>query len=228
MSKVLAFLDARGQTIYVDHSVHQRKRVFITLHDTAHGFLPWQRDTYAILEEDESTLDPEIRDLFERQANVFASEVLFQLDAFQEHAADHPFSIRTPVQLAKRFGSSCYAAARRYVATNQRACALIVLNMPIYEVGAGYTVTVRRYLQSLKFTERFGQLHLPACYGPGHPFTSRFPGRSHFRDRFFCHLTNRNNESDPCVGEAFNSGYEIFILLYPAKELKPTSAPIHS
>src|SRR3712207_6943467 len=48
-----------------------------------------------------SSLDPEVADLFDREANVFAAEVLFQLDAFRDRAADMEFGIFTPVRLAK-------------------------------------------------------------------------------------------------------------------------------
>jgi len=48
-----------------------------------------------------------------------------------------------------------YTAVRRYVTTNSRACAVLVLNPPEFELNTGYTASLRRALQSEKFTERF-------------------------------------------------------------------------
>ena len=46
--------------------------------------MPWQKDLYAVIEDSKNSLDPALADLFDREANVFASEVLFQLDGFQK------------------------------------------------------------------------------------------------------------------------------------------------
>jgi hypothetical protein len=43
---------------------------------------------------------------------VFASEALFQADVFTKEAAQLDFGIKAPVPLAKKFGSSNYAAFR--------------------------------------------------------------------------------------------------------------------
>src|SRR5262249_10013154 len=126
--KVLGLLDRHGRTIHLDPELHVRKQTFLSLHEVAHDALPWQRETYTILEDSESELDPGTQDLYERQANCFAGEVLFQLDAFATEAADCEFGIRTPLKLSPRYGSSFYSAARRYVSTSARACALLVFD----------------------------------------------------------------------------------------------------
>src|SRR5207249_1308481 len=88
MGKVLGVLDRRARTIHLDPGVHPKRRVFLSLHETAHDALHWQRKTYALLEDSENELDPETKDQFEREANCFASDVLFQLDGFARDAAD--------------------------------------------------------------------------------------------------------------------------------------------
>lgn len=220
IEKVRGLLDRRGRTIYLDQTVHKSKKTFLSIHETGHDFLPWQRATYAVLEDCEHHLDPEVQDLFERQANVFASEVLFQLDRFRDQAADYELGIRTPLELAKRYGASCYAAVRRYVCTNRRACAVLVLNDPVYEAGRGLTVTLRRSFQSPAFTSRFGDVRWPEQYGPDDFLTSVLPVGRPFARPTCCQLTNRNRESEECVLEAFNSTYQVFVLIYPGSELR--------
>jgi len=85
---------------------HRQPHIFVTLHETGHETLPWQRNTYAFLEDCEESLDLDLKNQFEREANVFASEVLFQGDRFGLEADGLPFSINSPIALSKMFGAS--------------------------------------------------------------------------------------------------------------------------
>lgn len=123
LGKVMGLLDRRDRTVHIDKDLHPKKVVFLSIHEVGHDFLPWQRKTFDILEDSDSELDPETRDKYEREANCFSSDVLFQLDTFAKEAADSKFSIYTPLTLSKRYGASFYATARRYVATSGQACA---------------------------------------------------------------------------------------------------------
>jgi hypothetical protein len=220
IDKVLGLLDRRDRTIYLDQTVHKNKEPFLCLHETGHEFLPWQRDTFSLLEDCQQTLDPEVQDHFEREANVFACEVLFQLGRFEEEARDCPFGLRTPLDLARRYGSSCYAAVRRYVATNRRACAVLVLEPPVYEVGTGYTATLRRTVQSPAFTARFGHPAWPETYRPGDSLHSVLPLGRRFTRPSPCRVRNLDRDDERCVAEAFNSSYQLFVLVYPESELR--------
>jgi hypothetical protein len=63
------------------------------LHEAGHGTLPHQSKVYALIHDCEKTLDAEITDLFEREANVFASEALFQGEIFAKEAQQLHFGI---------------------------------------------------------------------------------------------------------------------------------------
>src|SRR5207249_2541404 len=114
LSKVWGLFDARDRLVFIDRAVKAAKQVFLKLHETAHAVLPWQRNLYAVVEDGEQELDPDIAELFDREANVFATEVLFQLDTFAEEAAGYDFGIGVPLKLSKKYGSSAYAAVRQY------------------------------------------------------------------------------------------------------------------
>lgn len=219
IDKVLGLLDRRDRTIYLDQTLHKNKEPFLCLHETGHEFLPWQRDTFLLLEDCQQTLDPEVQDQFEREANVFACEVLFQIDRFERDACDCAFGLRTPLDLAKRYGASCYATVRRYVSTNCRACAVLILDPPVYEVGRGYTAGLRRMVQSPSFTARFGRLSWPSQCRPGDLLHSFLPLERRFTRPSPCIIRNVNGEDERCVVEAFNSSYQIFILVCPESEL---------
>ena len=213
LGKVMGLLDRRDRTVHIDKDLHPKKVVFLSIHEVGHDFLPWQRKTFDILEDSDSELDPETRDKYEREANCFSSDVLFQLDTFAKEAADSKFSIYTPLTLSKRYGASFYATARRYVATSGQACALVVFNRDQDEQG-GECLTYRRSAASKSYLARFGPLSIPASCGPGTLyFQSRPFGK--FRAPTPCTLRDLNREKVAAVVEAFDSTYEVFFLLYP-------------
>ncbi len=220
IDKVLGLLDSRDRTIYLDQSVHEKKKPFLTLHEAGHNFLPWQRDLFAILEDGESSLDPDVREQFEREANAFAIEVIFQLDRFGNDASAHGIGIKVPINLAKQYGSSVYTAVRRYVTTNSRACAVLVLNQPEFDLNIGHTASLRRALQSEKFTGRFGDYQWPESFGSDSPLISQLPIGKKFVNPSVCMLTDLDGKVVPCIFEAFNSTYQIFVLVYPESELQ--------
>jgi len=80
LSKVMGLFDAAAGLVFIDQLLMPVKKRFVTLHEAGHGFLPWQRSMYKLVEDCDKALDPEAADLFDREANVFASEVLFQND----------------------------------------------------------------------------------------------------------------------------------------------------
>jgi len=67
LSKVIGLFDARSRFVFIDRSLHAVKQTFIRLHETAHGLLSWQRDTYAVVEDSKQNLDPDVADLFDTQ-----------------------------------------------------------------------------------------------------------------------------------------------------------------
>lgn len=189
--KVLGLLDRRDRTIHLDKDLHPKRVKFISVHEVGHDFLPWQRKTYDLLEDSESELDAETRDKFEREANCFTSDVLFQLDTFTREAADHAFGIRTPLSLSSRYGASFYATARRYVATNERPCALVVFNRPETDEEAVTRLTFRRGVASPAFLERYGEIAVPEVCGAESFFTpiGRWRSSPHRRRACFWILT---------------------------------------
>jgi hypothetical protein len=208
--KVLGLLDRHDRRIHLDPELHPKKQTFLSLHEA----LPWQRKTYTFLEDSESELDPGTHDLYEREANCFAGEVLFQLDAFAKEAADCEFGIRTPLKLSARYGSSFYAAARRYVSTNTRACVLLVFGRPKAKPGLGEHVALRRAVVSPAFRARFGGVNWPSECGPGNFFTQNRPGNK-FTVPTPCTFVDKDGARVQCLAEAFDSTYQVFFLLYP-------------
>ena len=221
VSKVMGLFHASAGLVYLDQSLIEVKKRFVRLHESAHGFLPWQRPLYAVVEDCDKSLDPDTADLFDREANVFASEVLFQLDAFRDMAESRTFEVWTPVRLAKQFNASIYASIRQYVSKNNRACAVVVLDMPALIEGDGFRANLRRVVQSTSFTQMFGENSWNATYyTPADEIGRLIPqGRRKSSGKRNMVLVDRNGTRHECIAESFTQSHQVFVLVHSVKTL---------
>lgn len=220
LDKILGVLHVAARLVYLDKAVHVAKLPFLKLHETAHAVLPWQKDIFAVTEDCKFTLAPEIADEFEREANVFATEVVFQLDAFTAEAADHKMGILVPVKLKKRFGSSIYSAVRRYVSTHHKACLVLVLEPPQIHEDLGFTCDLRRVVASKSFMEQFGQMEWPNYFSPEDEIGATVPvaGKKMSMYRRVT-LVDKNGNRNQCVAEAFTQTHQVFVLIHSVKTI---------
>ncbi len=224
LDKVLGVLDAKARLVYIDKAVNVVKQTFLKLHETGHAVLPWQRDLYAVIEDCEKTLAPEVSEQFDREANQFASEVLFQLDAFTKEANDDPVGLKVPLQVGRRYGASAYASIRRYVSKHQRACAVVVLERPKFTNGFGFVCRLRRFEHSPAFTSIMGELSWPDTFTPADSMGALVPigGRRMSAPRAMP-LRDTNGVLHECVAEAFDSKHHVFILIHAVRTLTSTT-----
>ena len=221
LSKVLGVFDAKSNLVFVDTLLKPVRKRFVMLHEAGHGFMPWQRAMYDLVEDCEQALDPEAADLFDREANVFASEVLFQNDTFSNMAADETFEIWTPIRLAKKFDASLYASIRQYVSKNDRCCAVLVLDPPAPSQG-GFKATLRRVITSVSFLETFGKHTWPDVYTPTDPLGVLVPlGARKSSGKRPLVLKDSNGVRHECIAESFTQTYQVFILIHAVRTLPP-------
>jgi len=215
LSKVLAAVDLREKTIYLDLSQRPERQRFNKLHETGHKALTWQRDTYIHLD-DENSLDPDTDELFERQASWFASDALFQLERFEDEAAKLPLTIKSPLALSKLFGGSRHACLRRYVEKSKKRCALLVLKKP--QTNGEFHAEIRNYFQSPSFTSEFGVLQWPSKFGLDFQFMKevKFGARLHEKGQIA--LAIASGEFIEFSYHYFNNTYNVFVLLLPPGE----------
>ena len=224
LGKVMGLFHASAGLVFIDRTVLAVKQRFIRLHESAHGYLKWQRPMYAIVEDCDKSLDPDTAELFDREANVFASEVLFQLDAFSKMARDQPFGMSVPLRLAPHFDASLYSSIRQYVSKNHRCCVVLVLNAPTFVPGDGFRATLRRVIASPTFAEMFrGHVWLDA-YTPDDPVGAIIPvGRARASRPRNMPLTDSNGDLHECVAESFTNTYQVFVLIHVTNKLKGPS-----
>ena len=218
ISKILGIYDADEHLIHIDHEVRPSKQNFLKLHETGHHELPGHRHTFRIFQDCEKMLDPEISDQLEREANNFARYVLFQDDGYRSMAADYKLEIRTPMKLASKFGASVYASCREFARTHHRACAVYILEPITFSPHGVARAEVRRIEVSPSYQRQFGY-PTDQSIGLDHPLGRVLPiGRKMTRPESFS-ITDRNGQAHECVAEAFDTTFNVLILLYPIKPL---------
>lgn len=224
LSKVLGLFHASEGLVFIDKSLMEVKKTFVRLHESAHGFLPWQRTMYAVVEDCEHSLDPDVAEAFDREANVFASEVLFQLDAFIEESRSKDFGIFVPVNMSKKYGASLYASIRQYVSKNDRACVVLVLNPPEVVPGDGFRASLRRVVPSDSFAKRFGDLVWPEIFTPSDEIGAMVPlGVRRASGKRSLGLMDKNGVKHDCVAESFTSKRQVFVLIFAKSAMTTTT-----
>lgn len=220
LSKVVGLFDARDGLIFIDRKLPAIKQVFVRLHEAGHGFLPWQRPMYSVVESSKESLEPSVADAFDREANVFAAEILFQGDMFSNQASEMEQSIWTPIKLSKNYGASIYSSIRQYVSKHQSACAVLVLEMPTFAQGHGFVAKSRRAVPSPQFTEKFGKHKWLEEYTPDDQIGQIVPlGKARSSGVRELVLTDDNGDEHEFLAEAFTNTYQVFILLHHRRDL---------
>jgi hypothetical protein len=224
LSKVLGLFDARDGFVFIDRTMKLVKQTFVRLHESAHAILPWQRKMYAVVEDCERSLDSEVADLFDREANVFAAEVLFQLDSFSRESADSEFGIFVPVRLSKKYGASVYAAVRQYVSKSHRNCAVLILDPPVIVPNDGFHANLRRVVTSKGFKEKFSTCQWKESFTPDDRIGKMVPiGTRRFSGRRRIVLLDDNGLRHECMAEAFKTGPQVFVLIHVTHALTAAS-----
>jgi len=216
LAKIRGVLDRREKTIYLDLSQPLSRIKFVKLHETGHELLGWQGKLLRILEDNDETLDPNINEEFEAEANYFASSTLFQLQLFTDKMREYPLELATCLQLSKLFGGSFHAAIRKYVENSPKRCALLILNKEKPIPYGLPKLTIRNYLQSASFTQEWGLVDWGSEFNEETPFVQNF-------------LSNRKllksvleiewlGEIIKCNYHYFHNGHNIFVFMFPIGE----------
>lgn len=216
LNKAIGLVDFRQKIIYLDHSQSESRKGFVKLHEVGHKALSWQSDLLGFMD-DESTLDASVKDVFEREASYFASDALFQLDRFDDEAANLPLCIKSPQVLAKKFGGSNHASIRRYVERSKKRCAVLILHKA--EQNGEYSAKIRDYFQSPTFTADFGEISWPTekC-GLDWVFIQELKRGRRWHEDGQIALTTENGTCVTFTYHFFNNTFNTFILLLPAGE----------
>ncbi|HEX8178635.1 MAG TPA: hypothetical protein VF525_03745 [Pyrinomonadaceae bacterium] len=173
MQKLRGIADMRERAVYVPTDTAPRER-FAKGHELGHQLIPWHHvDTdgpSAFYHDNEYTLSPLVRDLFDIEANLFSSEVIFQGQEFTTRARDYRPSFDAVFLLADLHGASRQATLRRYVEEQDEMLAAVSYLPSRYDFNPGGRSTLRapRFFGSPRFVQKYGHVQLPTEITPEH------------------------------------------------------------
>jgi hypothetical protein len=217
LRKTWGFIDLIDNIIYLDRSVSSQKQGFLKLHEVGHKMLPWQRATF-LLPDDKATLAPDIKALFEREANRFAAEALFQGDRFTRQSRDLPLNLETPLSLARWYGTSAHAAIRRFVEVSHRCCAVLILKPPRSGTGGEPSFVVAYEVRSFAFTAQFEGARFPRRLGPECALGAALRTGRRYVSGDGLLLPNRDGRRTECGFQTFRNSRSAFALVFPLSE----------
>jgi hypothetical protein len=217
LKKILGLMDRRQKKIYLDQSLPPARKAFVELHEIGHGVLPWQAIN-AGYSDDEKSISPDVSELFEREANYFASATLFQLDQFDRALEKLPLSFASIRALAQQFGASVHATARRYVERCPKRCAMLVFNPPVSRQEP-VALLARNCFESPRFTVDFGRLGIPDFYDSRHPFVQDIMRGLRVKADGVATLPTERVPSLQLDYHFFNNSYNSFVLFLPPGEV---------
>lgn len=223
LSKVRGFLDRSEKLIYLDLDQKESRKSFVKLHETGHNVLPWQKKTLQFLDDDES-LNLDVKEEFEAEANYFASITLFQNDRFLNEVKKYELGIPSALQLSKHFGASGHATLRRYVETSKKRCALLVLES-LSNKGQVVSGNFRNAFYSPSFEKEFGQINWPEKFGYKWSFMQDHCFNKKMNLDGKIHLSTANGSSGFNY-HFFNNTFNGFVLIFPKGESKKTRSKI--
>lgn len=217
LRKAWGLIDLIDNIIYLDRAVSSQKQTFLKLHEVGHKMLPWQRATF-LFPDYKATLAPDIKALFEREANRFAAEALFQGDRFTHQSRDLPLELETPLWLSRCYGSSAHAAIRRFVEVSHRCCAVLILRPSRPSMNGDSAFRVAYAVRSSDFATRFEGARVPAYLGPDSILgAALLTGCRYVRgDGILLH--DRDGRKTECGFQTFQNSWSAFALVFPLSE----------
>ena len=221
VNKVIGVFDAVGGLVFIDKTIHVVKQVFVRLHEVAHSVLPWQRKMYALVETSEHSIRPDVAAIFDREAQAFAADVLFQVGGFSSEASEMDFSLETPVTLSGKYGASIHSAVWEFAARNTRSCVVLVTGRPILRHGDGFRARFCQAIPSPSFVAQFGKLAWPHVFTPDDQIGALLPiPACQGSGKQTISLSDLNGDRLECIAESYSNSYNVFVLIYPVRALR--------
>lgn len=143
-------LNGKG-IIYLNMDVSPTRRRLSIFHECGHFVLPWHKEiNHFCTEHDVDGISHKER---EKEAFLFASELMFPAKYFSSDLKTLPLSIQTVESLRRKYDGSLEATAITYVERNPKACALVVSEINNNENKNDYPLITKYFVPSKPFSK---------------------------------------------------------------------------
>jgi transcriptional regulator with XRE-family HTH domain len=201
--------DYRTSAIWLAPDLHAMKRRFVLSHEIGHAILPAHKKTFAFID-DFTCLPPIARDLFEREANQAAVEILFQGGQASDEFDSSPPSLAEICRVASSFGASVISTARFVAERSRRPVAVAIAHR---RSGGGFGPTHIYSSQSFETTYGWTGSSLPPQVRAS--LRTSFSG-----DPETWIITNRRGDQRVANVEKMFTGYAAITLVVPESKTK--------
>ncbi|GLC28252.1 ImmA/IrrE family metallo-endopeptidase [Roseisolibacter agri] len=209
--RVRGILDLQARHVYVDATLHPHRRTFLYHHEVAHDVLEWHNALFVITPE--WALQPDVRRVFEAEANRFAALSLFQVDDLARWQRGRRLEAKDLAALAARYGTSLNATARHYVAEQDLPAALVV-GSPERTSAGRQQIRLCYGVANGAYLRQFGDRLFDAVFPPtSAPAAVVNPGGAPIVEEEF-DLTDLRRERQRMVAETIYNGYDTFTLVH--------------
>jgi hypothetical protein len=170
--KLRGIADLRDRAIYIPRDPNTGRERFAKGHELGHQVIPWHSIDPAYLDDNES-LGPNAKGIFEHEANFFSAETIFQGTHFRTLVRDYKPSFDAIFQLADKHAASKQSTAWRFVEEQDEALALMQYypSNAIDEQG-NFVLTLWQSVGSPEFGHRYADIELPMTIRTGHPWAA--------------------------------------------------------
>ena len=178
--KLRGIADLRERAIYVSSDKIPVRVTWAKAHELGHQIIPWHTVNSGY-QDDERSLSADAQELFDQEANFFASEVIFQGRRFQRIARDYQPSLDAVLNLADQHGASRQATLWRFVEDHDEAIAGLLYwpSRYVYDANGEPPLTRGRLVvASPSFRAKYANVTLPDTLPSSHEWATARQNRS--------------------------------------------------
>lgn len=171
--KVRGIADMRDKVIYVKDDLILPPNRFTAAHELGHQNMGWHNLDPGFVD-NHLTLSSETKEMFEKEANYFAAEVLFQGRKFRNTSRDFRPEFNSVFYLANIHLSSKHATLRRFVDESDEVIAGIPYwpDRNFYDSHVNPILVQGKMFASPRFLKKYGDLQIPSTLNTDHEWVA--------------------------------------------------------
>lgn len=210
LHKLRGVADTRRQAVWVASRKQERYTLFPKAHELSHQIIPWHQldpsyfDTAA-------TFSIDAKNIFEREANFTAGEIIFQSDSFRSSVMSYAASFEAVFSLAELYGATYQSTIWRYVEEQDEIIAVIqYYPSGIFDTAGKKMLSHASTIPSGRFRNKYADIEIPLHLDSYHPWAAAVNTRE------ICHGTDRLSHSGSTTifsWESWWNTYTLFVLL---------------